>query len=223
ASTPIYVTTPTPSPATITLTNSGDAPLLISGISKSGANATEFEVSGSCYFDGGPVTVNANATCTITATFSPLSVNPTPNRSATLTVLSNAATNPSITVSGTATAPGSPSLVLGTTNLVFNTVTVGMTSAARQIAIQNNSSQMVTIQNVMSSSQEFAVPNQGCTGMPLDALGGARDSCVIDVTFAPAAAGTSSGTITIVPMNAGSPKVNVSGPGVMADTGAATL
>ncbi|HTN48790.1 MAG TPA: choice-of-anchor D domain-containing protein [Burkholderiaceae bacterium] len=214
ASTPIYVTTP--STATITLTNSGTGPLLISSIAKSGANATEFEVSGSCDPNGSPVTVNANATCTINASFTPLSGG---SRSATLTVLSNAATNPSITVSGTATVPSTPSIVLSTTNLIFNTTTVAAPSGTRQITVVNNGSQPVMIQSVTSSNPEFVTtPAANCANLA------AGDICTINTTFTPAAAGTSTGMITITSNASGTPhRITVSGPGVMTATGAATL
>jgi hypothetical protein len=94
-----------------------------------------------------------------------------------------------------------------------------MTSAARQVAVVNNSSQMVTISQVTTTPNEFVSTNT-CLNNALVA----GESCVINTTFAPAAAAASSGTITVTSNATGSPhRINVSGPGVMADTGAATL
>ena len=69
ASTPVLVTNSTPTPSTITLENTGTEMLTITGIEKSGANATDFVATGTCVPVGASVTVNAGATCTIGATF----------------------------------------------------------------------------------------------------------------------------------------------------------
>ena len=98
---------------------------------------SSFMATGTCVPAGASVTVNAGATCTIGAIFDrPLVAG---SRTATFTVQSNAATNPSITVSGTAATVTTPSIVLSATSVVFNTQTVGMASAPRQITVTNNS------------------------------------------------------------------------------------
>ena len=85
-STQIAATNATPTPATITLTNSGAAALTITGIAKAGTNAAEFTATGTCV--GASVNVAAGGTCTIGATFTPTAAG---NRTATFTLQSNAA------------------------------------------------------------------------------------------------------------------------------------
>jgi len=214
ASTQLAVTNSTSTPVSITLTNTGGAALTITGIAKSGSNATEFTATGTCV--GASVTVNAGATCTIGARFTPTVAG---TRTATFTLQSNAATNPSISLSGTAAAVTTPSIVLGATALMFNTETVGTTSATRQVTVTNNGTVAVSITQVASTpTTEFASTNN-CVG---NLAAGA--ACVINVTFTPSAVGTRSGNLTITSNVSGSPHaVPLSGQGTSVPTGAATL
>jgi hypothetical protein len=214
ASTPVFVTNSTPAPSTITLENTGTEKLTITGIEKSGTNATDFAMTGTCV--GVSVTVNVGATCTIGATFTSLFPD---SRSATFTVQSNAATNPSITVSGTAVAVTTPSIVLSATSIVFNTQTVGMASASRQITVINNSTVQVSVTQVSSSSDTEFATTTDCVGNLA-----AGDICSILVTFNPTVAGARTGTVTITSNVSGSPRtVALSGPGVTVPVGAAAL
>ena len=213
-STQIAVTNSTSTPASITLTNTGAAPLTITGLAKSGANATEFTVTGTCA--GTSVTVNAGASCTIGATFTPLVAG---TRSATLTVQSNATTNPTITLTGTAAAAATPSIVINPASLLFNSQTVGTPSAVRQIAVTNNGTLNISITQVASSANtEFAMTTD-CVG---NLAAGA--TCSVNITLTPSVAGARSATLTITSNATGSPhRIALSGPGVTVPTGAATL
>ena len=213
-STQIAATNSTPMPATITLTNSGTAPLTITGIAKAGTNAAEFTATGTCV--GASVSVAAGGTCTIGATFTPTAAG---NRTATFTLQSNAATNPSITLTGTAAAAATPSLSRSVTALTFNTQTVGTTSAARPVTITNNSTVNVSI----TAAAATPTPEFSATGNCVGNLA-AGASCTMNVTFTPSAAGNRSGNLTITSNATGSPHaVTLAGPGVTAPTAAATL
>ena len=213
-STQIAATNSTPMPATITLTNSGTAPLTITGIAKAGTNAAEFTATGTCV--GASVSVAAGGTCTIGATFTPTAAG---NRTATFTLQSNAATNPSITLTGTAAAAATPSLSRSVTALTFNTQTVGTTSAARPVTITNNSTVNVSI----TAAAATPTPEFSATGNCVGNLA-AGASCTMNVTFTPSAAGNRSGNLTITSNATGSPHaVTLAGPGVTTPTGAATL
>lgn len=84
------------SPQTVTLTNSGNAPLQISAAFLSGANATDFTLSSNNCSGA----IAANASCSVAIVFSPSA---TGIRSALLTFSDNAANSPqSLTVGGTA-------------------------------------------------------------------------------------------------------------------------
>ena len=213
-STQIAATNSTPMPANITLTNSGTAPLTITGIAKAGTNAAEFTATGTCV--GASVSVAAGGTCTIGATFTPAAAG---NRTATFTLQSNAATNPSITLTGTAAAAATPSLSRSVTALTFNTQTVGTTSAARPVTITNNSTVNVSI----TAAAATPTPEFSATGNCVGNLA-AGASCTMNVTFTPSAAGNRSGNLTITSNATGSPHaVTLAGPGVTTPTGAATL
>ncbi len=85
-------------PQTVTLTNSGNAPLQFFSAVLSGFNASDFSISS----DTCSGSVAASASCTISIIFSPLA---TGIRTTTLTITDNAANSPQfITINGTALA-----------------------------------------------------------------------------------------------------------------------
>jgi hypothetical protein len=86
---------------TVTLTNVGTAPLGISSIATTGANAADFQFTSTC--PGGSSTLAVNASCTISVTFAPTANG---NRSANVTVTDNAADSPeNVGVTGIALTP----------------------------------------------------------------------------------------------------------------------
>jgi hypothetical protein len=88
----------TSAPQSVTLTNTGNAALSISGITLYGTNATDFSQSSNC-----GTSVAAGANCTINVTFAPKAAGA---RTAYVDVSDNAAGSPqAVTLSGTATQP----------------------------------------------------------------------------------------------------------------------
>lgn len=79
----------TSAPQTVTLTNSGGAPLTISNVAITGVNAGEFAQTSNCPV--APATLAASATCAISVTFTPGAVG---SRSASVTVSDDAAGSP---------------------------------------------------------------------------------------------------------------------------------
>jgi trimeric autotransporter adhesin len=80
---------------TITLTNSGDQPLTLSGVMFSGANAGDFSVQGNTC----GTSIAVGVSCTISVSFDPSAPGA---RSAILQIVSSAASSPdSVQVSGT--------------------------------------------------------------------------------------------------------------------------
>lgn len=80
--------------STVTLTNSGDATLIISGITVSGTDSGDFALSHTC-----PSTLAAGASCTIRVTFTPIASD---SRSASVAIADNAAGSPQlVALSGT--------------------------------------------------------------------------------------------------------------------------
>jgi Cep192 domain 4 len=85
-------------PQTVTLTNSGNATLAISGIALSGANAGDFTQTNTC---GASVVAGTN--CAIKATFTPTA---TGTRNASLHITDNATGSPhTISLTGTGVPP----------------------------------------------------------------------------------------------------------------------
>jgi hypothetical protein len=74
-------------PQNVTLTNNGDIPLVITGLTFTGTNPGDFSQTNTCG------TVTPAATCTISVSFTPSAVGA---RSASLTITSNASTSPDV-------------------------------------------------------------------------------------------------------------------------------
>jgi hypothetical protein len=183
-----------PAPASVTLTNSGGGTLTITAINKSGTNAADFTATGTCV-SAAPVNVAPGASCTLSATFMPSASG---TRTATLTVASNAATNPAIALSGMGSSVPVPSVNLSRTSIAFATQTVATASAAQAVTLTNSGSAPLTVTQVASSPTPEFSATSNCVGTI-----NAGASCTINVTFAPTAAGDRSGSLTIT-SNAGS-------------------
>lgn len=213
--TQVASTNAAPVPASVTLTNSGNANLTITAVNKSGTNAADFAPTGSCV-SGSTVTVTPGASCTLSATFTPSAAG---TRTATLTVASNAAANPSIALSGTGSSVPVPSVSLNRTSVSFATQTVGTTSAAQQVTLTNSGTAALTITQVATTpNPEFA-----STGTCVGTINPGA-SCTLGVTFAPTAAGTRNGTLTITSNASSSPNsVALSGVSVLTASPIATV
>jgi hypothetical protein len=112
-------------PLAVTLSNTGNEPLVISNLAASGTNgtiATEFAETNNC---GGSVSVGAN--CTINVTFTPTAAG---IRTGALTITDNATNPPSpqtVSLSGTGTSPPSFSFAAGSSG-TSTAVTAGQTA-----------------------------------------------------------------------------------------------
>ncbi|GEJ56690.1 choice-of-anchor D domain-containing protein [Anaeromyxobacter diazotrophicus] len=186
----------TPSaPQTLTLSNTGTAPLTVSGITASG----DFSQTSSC------ATVAAGASCAITVTFTPTA---TGTRSGTVTVTSSDPVNPTLTaaVNGMGTA-----ISLSPSVLAFGTQLVGTTSASRSVTLINTGTTALAITSVGVSganAADYAVTNNCAASLS------AGRSCTLGVRFTPAAVGPSTATLSVVTSDpAGPATVALSGTG----------
>jgi len=110
----------------VTLTNSGNAALSISGIAPAGTNPGDFGVSNTC-----GTSVSAGANCAINVTFAPTA---TGSRSASVSITDNASTSPqSVGLTGTAT-PSVPT-PKGSYSVV---VTAATTTTSHQLPLTVN-------------------------------------------------------------------------------------
>ncbi len=182
----------TSAPQSATLRNSGTAPLAISSITLGGLNSSDFSSSNSC-----PASLAVNATCTISATFTPSAQG---SRVAQVTITDDApGSTQTLALSGTGVPPA-PVATLNPTSLTFPSQLVGTTSAVQTTTLTNTGSGDLAITGVSVSgtnATEFR-ESDNCLGSLA-----ANQSCTISVTFAPAGTGTRTAEVDVSD-NAGS-------------------
>ena len=193
------VGTPTGTQA-ISLANGGNIALSVTNISVTGANSSDFSQTNTC-----GTSVAAGSSCTISVIFTPSG---TGARTASIAVIDSAGTQ-TTTVSGVGTAPA---VSLSSTNVVFDSQTVGTSSAAQAVTLTNSGNGTLSLTSITSNganANDFAETNTCGTGVAAGA------SCTINVTFIPTAAGTRTAAVNIVD-NAGTQSISLSGTGVAA-------
>lgn len=168
------------SPQTITVTNTGNAPLVISRIAVTG----DFTETDNCTTAPGTV----NLTCSIQVQFLPTA---TGSRNGLLTVFGNV---PGGQATASLSGTGSPAaaIILDPLNLTFPTTTINATSPAQNITISNTSAAPVALRTPSVAGGDFRITANTC-GPSL----GPSTGCTVAITFTPTASGTRSGTFTI--------------------------
>lgn len=128
---PAELTGITSPPQTTTVSNTGNAPLFINGLSTRGAAVLDYTVTGD---QCSGITVPAGGSCTLTVTFTPTADG---IRTATLNVLDNAASSPqAITLTGTGggTGTGPTPLAIATPGMPCTAGACDPTGGSPQIA-----------------------------------------------------------------------------------------
>ena len=180
----------------VTVTSTGTANLLITGISASG----DYTESDNCT----GVSLAPTKTCTTSISF-------TPSASGTIagfiTLVDNAPNSPQlIAVSGSGVYP----ITVSPATLSFGTVTVGSTSAPKTVTVSNHQSQTLNLGFVASGN--YSATGSGTT--PCGATLHANARCTLSVAFTPTVNGASQGALTISGNAAFSPQiVGLSGTG----------
>ena len=179
---------------TLTLSNTGGAPLAISGIAISG----DFSQSGSC-----GSTLAAGASCAINITFVPSAAGA---RTGTLTVSSSSSggqVTASFSGTGVQNAPSFDS-----TSLVFSNQNVGTKSSGKNVRLTANGPGPLAIA-LISVTGPFLQSNN----CPASLNSGS--SCSITVNFQPVVGGPASGAVFITDNGLGSPQsISLSGNGL---------
>ena len=164
---------------TITVTNSGTAPLVVSQVTATG----DFHATETCTGSA----VMAGSTCSVAVSFLPSAVG---KHSGVLTVYGNV-------VGGQATVPLSGDAVAGAAvllqpvELTFAATTLHAVSAAQNITISNTGGVAVGLQT-FAVTGDFSLSANTC-GPSL----GASVGCTVAVVFQPTASGTRSGSLTV--------------------------
>ena len=190
------------SPAqTITVTNTGSAPLTITQITPTG----DFNETDTCTAAAIPPTL----TCTIQIRFLPTATGP---RTGLLTVYGNVpGGQATATLTGTATPAAA--IVLNPLTLTFPSTNVNATSPAQNITISNTGGTTATLQTP-SVTGDFHLTANTC-GATL----AANTGCTVSIAFTPTASGARTGTFTLTD-DAGTQTASLTGTGTAPATDA---
>lgn len=196
---------------TVTVANTGGQLLTVNTIGISGVNAAEFGIATGTTCTAGGV-INGGANCVLRVTFAPTAAGA---RSAALSIAHNAAASPAtVPLNGNGTATPQPAISLSMTTLSFGTQSVGSSSAAQAVTVTNSGQATLTLGTLTlggTAGGDFTRAGTCANGASVPAGG----SCTIQLSFAPTAVGTRSGTLTVT-SNAsnGNPTVALSGSAV---------
>jgi hypothetical protein len=183
----------------VSVSNTGNVDITISQISTSGA---PFSGSGITV----PLTLTPGQSAGYVVTFAPTSVGAA---SGQVSVVSNATTNPTVSLSGTGAAAPVAQLTASPTSLSFGNVTTGTTST-KAISLSNTGNVNVTVSQITVSGAGFS--GSGIT-VPLTLTPG--QSATYNAKFAPTAVGSVSGQVSFVSDASNSPTlVSLTGTGV---------
>ncbi len=187
-------------PQTITVTNTGYAPLVVSQVAVTG----DFNETDSC--TAAPVAVGM--TCAIQIRFLPTA---TGSRSGLITVYGNVAGGQATaSLSGT----GLPAAAIVLTPLILNfpSTTINSTSPVQNITISNTSSAALNLQSANVVGGDFKITVNTC-GPSL----GPGVGCTVGIAFTPSASGNRTSTFTVTD-DAGTQTASLSGVGTSPPT-----
>ena len=154
---------------TITVTNIGQAPLLISNIAVAGANPAEYNLTQNC-----GTSVAVGATCTYTVTFSPAAAWA---RTAAIMMTDDAQGSPhAVGLAGNGGSGGVASF--SPTSLTFTNRLIYTTSTAQPITLTNTGTAPLQVGSIIAAG-DYAQTNN----CPASIAAG--NSCTINVTFTP--------------------------------------
>ena len=170
---------------TLTLTNSGSAPLTLTSIITHGDFG--LDPAGTC----GTSVAEGGSTCTISVTFTPTELG---DRTGDVTITDNAAGSPHvITLDGNGITPA-PAVTLSPESLEFPDQAYNTTSSPPLTATLTNSGTAALTISDISVTGDFAETNN-CPLSPDTLAVGAH--CVLSVTFTPKSSGALTGTVSI--------------------------
>jgi trimeric autotransporter adhesin len=182
---------------TVTVSNTGNAALVLSALSLSGAQASEYQIATGTTCVVGGVTggsVLANTSCLLKLVFTPTA---TGARSASLNLTHNASGSPSsIALNGTGTATPQPAISLNAASLTFASQTLGSVSTAQTVTVTNSGAATLTFSglNLTGMAATDFTRSGTCSATGALAVGG---SCTVGFTFTPGAVGLRSATLSM--------------------------
>jgi Abnormal spindle-like microcephaly-assoc'd, ASPM-SPD-2-Hydin/Protein of unknown function (DUF1573) len=188
----------------LVLNNTGTTSLTISLLTLTGA---DFAVSGITT----PMTLSAGQSSQISVMFSPASAG---SVTGSLSITNSDSTNPTVTValSGTGSSTATGQLSANPATLSFGTMATG-TSTSKPLILTNTGTAAVNISAVSAIGAGLTV-----SGVATPATLNPSESATVNATFAPSAAGTITGSISIV-SNAGNSPLTIPVTGTGAQPG----
>jgi Beta-propeller repeat/Abnormal spindle-like microcephaly-assoc'd, ASPM-SPD-2-Hydin len=200
-----YVTAITAAPASLTFGNQMlNTPSAAQAVTVTNASASSVTVSGVVAAGDFTQTNNCSTiapnggTCSISITFTPTS---TGIRTGTVTITGNATGSPqTVSLAGTGSATSAPIATLSPTSLTFAAQQVGTSGVAQSVSLTNSGTAGLTISGIVVTGNYSQINN-----CPSSLAAGS--ACAINLTFAPTAAGTHTGTLTISDNATGSPQI----------------
>lgn len=190
----------------VSLTNTGSAPVAVTGLTFGGAHPADYRVSGdSCT----RATLRPGRQCRVQVVFAPGDPGALP---AVLRVETDGSwVTEEVALVGTGIATGTPAVQLEPLVVAFGDLETGQ-SATRTVFVTNTGTAALTIGRLSLIGDRttwFTLPSDGCSGREL----APQAQCQVRLTFSPPEVGHQSATLQ-VPTNAGTPGVAVSGNGV---------
>jgi hypothetical protein len=180
----------------ITLTNSGNASLSITGVSITGANASSFSETTTC----GNL-LSAGNSCAIVVTFTPSTAGAL---TAAISVADDASGSPqTAALSGTGTLGSVPQAVFSPATLSFPSTTVGATSTAQTVTLSNPGTAPLSISGITITGANHVDFTESNTCGNSVVAGG---TCTISVVFSPAATGSLAASVSVSDNATGSPQ-----------------
>jgi hypothetical protein len=176
----------------VSLSNSGNAPLLISTIGLSGTQAGSFAINTAASSCANGLSIAAAASCQVNLGFKPTLVG---NNLATLTIVHNAGTS-TVALSGTGNAVPVPTLSLSAASLDLGSATVGTNATAKTLTVTNSGQAALNLSSIALSGTNAAAfsTSGGCSTATALAAG---TSCTLNLSFSPTSVGAQSASLVL--------------------------
>jgi len=174
---------------TMTVSNTGGAPMANIGFAISGPSASEFSCgSAICSATNCGATLANGASCTVQVIFTPSTAG---GATAALVISSSSPGVTAASVPLTGVGQSSTGLNVQPTQLSFSVVAPGQTSPAQTVTVTNNGKVAANSLSLLATAP-FALVNNTCS-----ASLAAGASCTVGVVFSPAVNGSFAGTLTV--------------------------
>lgn len=171
----------TTSPAqTVTITNTGRFTLNITQVTLTG----DFSENDTCN-----IPINPGDSCAVNVSFIPTALK---QRTGTLTVFGNITGGGQVAVPLNGTGAPGAAITLTPGSLSFAETLIGQTAAVQNIAVSNTGGVPATLASEAATGN-FAITANTCTGVLA-----ANSGCTLSIAFTPTAAGTRTGTLTVI-------------------------